>query len=345
MPDGIKEIAARLLPRIALHGEFKITPIPGGRNNRVYRLEAKDQVFLLKKYFESQYDSRDRLGHEWALLDYLWAFGCRYAARPILADRESYVTLMEFISGERITLGEVTANHIDHAIRFFEDLNRYRFETLGKNLPKASEACFSVPEHLSVAQSRVDRLTQIHSISDIDREAETFVQVELIPLWREIRDRIEDAIRRSEISGDPLPKEEQCISPSDFGIHNALQMANGGIRFVDFEYAGWDDPAKLMADFANQPDMMLDRALSRRFSDAVICKAECPEKLRTRARLLEPLYQTKWVCICLNEFLLHGQLRRTFTGVQGEDSLDRKLFQLERARMMLGRARVTFSNS
>ena len=41
-----------------------------------------------------------------------------------------------------------------------------------------------------------------------------------------------------------LPKETRCLSPSDFGFHNALLEATGKLRFVDFEYAGWDDPAK-----------------------------------------------------------------------------------------------------
>ncbi len=35
------------------------------------------------------------------------------------------------------------------------------------------------------------------------------------------------------------------VSPSDFGFHNALLDDGGAISFLDFEYSGRDDPAKL----------------------------------------------------------------------------------------------------
>ena len=43
------------------------------------------------------------------------------------------------------------------------------------------------------------------------------------------------------------------LSPSDFGFHNSL-FRNNKLFFFDFEYAGWDDPIKLMCDFILNPD-------------------------------------------------------------------------------------------
>ena len=41
---------------------------------------------------------------------------------------------------------------------------------------------------------------------------------------------------------------QRALSPSDFGLHNALRGQDGQLRFVDFEYFGWDDPVKLVSD-------------------------------------------------------------------------------------------------
>ena len=49
----------------------------------------------------------------------------------------------------------------------------------------------------------------------------------------------------------PFGETQQIFSPSDLGFHNILASTKekGRLFFLDFEYSGWDDPAKLLADF------------------------------------------------------------------------------------------------
>jgi hypothetical protein len=107
---------------------------------------------------------------------------------------------------------------------------------------------------------------------------------------------------------------------------------------VDFEYSGWDDPAKSIADFANQPDMLLDAQLGDLFRDHALSLFPDPDSLAVRLALLTPLYQVKWACICLNEFLPAGSARRAFTGLKTDEGLTRLAGHLERARTMAVRA-------
>lgn len=334
----LQELARRLLKHAGFSGEdFVLHPLPGGRNNRVFRLEGTDGEFLLKQYFHSPEDPRDRLGHEYRLLEYL--SGSPYAARPYASDPENYVALMEFIHGAPIGIVDVGIPHIDQAVGFFQDLNLRRLSAAGYALPPASEACFSLSEHIAATQQRIHRLENISPKLPVDIQAQQFVQDSLLPLWHAVRKRIESSLP-SNAQNEILPRSECCLSPSDFGFHNALQQTDGSIRFVDFEYAGWDDPAKLIADFANQPDMTLDQQLSNRFKSAILKTYADPEKLRLRVDLLEPLYQVKWTCICLNDFLTVGKSRRNFVGVNGNaPEIATKLFQLKRAEKMLDRAR------
>ena len=50
-----------------------------------------------------------------------------------------------------------------------------------------------------------------------------------------------------------LPVEQRTLSPSDFGFHNALRRPDGRVVFLDLEYFGWDDPAKMISDFLLHP--------------------------------------------------------------------------------------------
>src|SRR5690606_1492036 len=57
----------------------------------------------------------------------------------------------------------------------------------------------------------------------------------------------------------------RLLSPSDFGFHNMLRRDDGSLAFIDFEYFGWDDPAKLAADFLLHAGHKLTPALAARF--------------------------------------------------------------------------------
>jgi hypothetical protein len=338
-------LCARLVERAA-HGKLlHFAPIAGGRNNKVFRAETSKGVVLFKSYFYHPQDTRDRLGQEFSFLEYLQKAGCTFAARPILQDPETHTSLMEFMAGDRPALDQITTWHIEQAITFYLAANQPEKRPFSVSLPMASEACFSLQQHAGMTQRRVDRLSQMQVESDVDREAQAYVKNELLATWQNVR----AVLQRATASGVSLERElmveERVLSPSDFGFHNSLHQVGMGLRFVDFEYAGWDDPAKLIADFANQPDMILPRALSDLFQKAVVAHDPNPERLRLRVRWLEPLYQVKWACICLNDFLQLGRSRHAFTEGEREDHQQRRTFQLSRSRMMLARAQESLQHS
>ena len=98
----------------------------------------------------------------------------------------------------------------------------------------------------------------------------------------------------------PLDRSKQTLSPSDFGFHNAIEKKNKTIKFIDFEYFGWDDPAKLIADFCFHPGMKLPPNLKEGWIDGAIdiYGGDVSERLR----LIWPLVGLSWCLILLNEF-------------------------------------------
>jgi hypothetical protein len=46
-----------------------------------------------------------------------------------------------------------------------------------------------------------------------------------------------------------LREHARTVCPSDFGFHDALRTPSGRLISLDFDYFGWDDPARLAAIF------------------------------------------------------------------------------------------------
>jgi hypothetical protein len=126
----------------------------------------------------------------------------------------------------------------------------------------------------------------------------------------------------------------RCLAPSDFGFHNALITDNGAIKFIDFEYAGWDDPGKMVADFFCQPERPVPFDFFEDFAQRVAFTTSDPKWHHRRFRLLLPVYRLKWCMIRLNDFLAVGGQRRRYACQEVEED-QRKRHQLESSRVAL----------
>jgi len=139
-------------------------------------------------------------------------------------------------------------------------------------------------------------------------------QHDLIKTWDAIRCSTLEQAHNLQIGLNvKIGRGDRCLSPSDFGFHNALRLANGQLRFIDFEYAGWDDPAKMVCDFFANPGFPVPKRYLNRAIKVVSKGVAHPKHIRQRIQLLMAVYQIKWCCIMLNEFLPVGMVRRLFS--------------------------------
>jgi hypothetical protein len=330
----LEDGCALLLEAVGLGGTFRLEAIAEGANNRALRVEREGESLLLKSYFQHPDDPRDRLATEFAFCEFARRHGVAVVPRPIAADRTRGIALYEFIEGRRLEPSEVDSGAVAQALEFFRALNRHRHAADAATLADGSEACFSIAEHLKCVDSRVRRLATLDLPTELDREASALVRESLVPAWESIA----GAVRQCH--GPDLDRRlgpgDRCLSPSDFGFHNALRESSGRLRFLDFEYAGWDDPAKLVCDFFCQPALPAPRASFDAFAAAVVEDRPQAERDRRRIQGLFPVYQIKWCCILLNDFLPLGRARRRFARSEADPDL-RKAEQLEKARRALGR--------
>ncbi len=237
------------------------------------------------------------------------------------------------------------ADAVDQAVAFFAGLNRHKLDTAARQLPSGSEACFALSQHLACVERRMTRLQQLDDASPLGREADAWIQGKLDPAWQRVR---EGVVRQAAACGlaidAPIADRDRCLSPSDFGFHNAILADDGRLRFVDFEYAGWDDPAKTVCDFLCQPKLPVPEAHAARFTQGVVSGLSDAAAHYQRISLLLDVYRLKWCCIMLNEFLPVAGQRRNFARDAGSQE-ERKRTQLEKADRALQRIEKSCGSS
>jgi len=333
--DCRDEKVADLLEQAGLRGEFDLIPLEGGANNKVFRVDLPETRLLYKEYFKHPDDPRNRLRNEFSFIHFAWHNGIRALPMPLAQDPEGHCALFQFIPGRKLEPREVTRDRAQEALRFFQQVNEFKDQTDADMIPQASEACYTTADHCACVERRLARLEKIEHASDLDKDAATLVRTHLLPMWKEIRTNVTKQCRRLKTAEDvPLIQKDHCLSPSDFGFHNALLTPEGAVKFIDFEYAGWDDPAKTVCDFFCQPEKPVPNANFEMFARGVASDLSAPEMHLERFRLLLPVYRMKWCCIMLNDFLPAGASRRQFA--KGEAScIERKQTQLAKARRAL----------
>jgi hypothetical protein len=330
--DRLKS-ARRLLARIGCT-DHTLTRLAGGANNQVYRVDCRTSKLVLKLYSTHPDDRRDRLGAEYPFSEFAWKHGIRCIPQPIACDKANRLAAYSYVPGRKLSRTEVTTAAARQAARFFVRLNRLRRREGAADLPDASEACFSIDAHLRLVAGRVERLKQIEPADKVDDQAARFVRRELTPVARCL---LSAAGQRAANPDSDIAAEDRCISPSDFGFHNALRRPNGRIAFLDFEYAGWDDPAKTVCDFFCQPRYPAPMQSLKSFIDELRGQFPQHHELVERIHFLLPVYRIKWCCIMLNEFLPAGRHRRLLAQNTVDEAAARRR-QLQQAREALRHA-------
>ncbi|NOX34935.1 MAG: aminoglycoside phosphotransferase family protein [Deltaproteobacteria bacterium] len=287
----------------------EIIPLQGG-NNRVYRLIADNDQYILKRYYVSHDDHRSRLSAEYIFLEFVREISVRNVPKPVFCDPARHLALYQYIEGKKPGKNEIGKMHVINALNFIEAIN-IRNDTDTRSalrIGMASDYCPHIREYVNSVNERVKRLSLISFDAQINKRAKEFIFNTVIPEWEKIKAKIRNSKRKY----PDLLEADLILSPSDFGFHNSIVNPAGDIFFIDFEYAGWDDPLKMVCDFFCQPE----RPVPLKYLEYFIERTErmvCPAyDFRGKIMLLLPLFRIKWCCIVLNDFLNIDFKRRQY---------------------------------
>lgn len=322
---AVIEFAKRALGFDVVH----LTPVTGGANNRVFRITEEGTDAIIKAYHHSDSDQRDRFTAE----QRFYHLQLPSTPKPLAWDNENRLAAFEFIRGRKLSTDEVSEPDILQCIEWICRLQKARGHPSSGDIALAADACISIEDHVRLVERRLNRL--IDEQSDHE-EFRSFVTHALAPHIEDLAARVRE--EAGAIIDLPLPLDFQILSPSDFGFHNAVKDDADQLWFFDFEYAGWDDPAKLLCDFFCQPQIPVSSSYAGLFIDRVK-QITGDEALPDRFKMLLPLHAAKWACILLNEFVASDAQRRQFAGLP-----DRRDAQMAKAHRMLALS-VSFNSA
>ncbi len=307
-----------------------------GNNSRVYQfgIKGSNGSHIAKFYFQHPLDNRNRLEVEFNSLKFLLANGIRNVPRPLIADKKTGCAVYEALDGRRINRGDISMMLIREATQFLSNLKSLSLLPASKSLPDASDAFFSFKEAVTIIRQRLLRLDSVIGESLTDIKLITFLKKEFLPAFNTILGWFEKE-RPEYMSNHVLEKSKQTLSPSDFGFHNALKTTDGSLSFFDFEYFGWDEPAKMILDFLLHPAMKLAEIHKKQFVKDLLEIFDGDVSLPGRLAFYYPLCGLIWCMILLNEFIPQDMKRRRFSACDHYEEEDIKKDQLMKAGNML----------
>jgi hypothetical protein len=314
----------------------------GGANNVVARVGMGPETLLAKIYFTHPRDLRERLGTEFNTLTFLWASGIRCVPKPVAMDRNQHLGLYEFIPGKRLVSGQVGWNDVQQLGALLGEMWAVRNRPGAEKLPNASEAHFSLGKYRDHVAARLERVEAALAADSVTSPVRKLVRTQIRPGFEKLDRFVEK--RAADYGIDPaveLAQNLRTISPADHGFHNVLRQRDGRLVFLDFEYAGWDQPAQMLANACLQPEVPLPPDFRKPFLKEMLKQLRGDDQLLYRLRLLFPLLSLKWSLIMLNEFLPVSDQRRSFAGANAEA---RRAAQLEKSQRQLDAALQAAAN-
>ncbi len=273
-----------------------IRHLSGGGNNHLFRSSTASRTIVIKRYREQNFGAKvARRDAEITLLRHAAAVAPAYVPQLVGTHGTLGMIAMTAIEGVPYQSGEaVSAADLQAAVSFYRELNADQ-DRIREYPVSAREGFLSIAEHILHIEDRLSRLNVKHLPVELRVPAQRVLD--------EVRASFDSLVRTAEtrtpssaLWGNLDPDLRQ-VSPGDFGFHNAVRGATGPV-FIDFEYAGTDDPAKTLADFFLQPKVPVDAAAFDMIASAFAVRI--PEDyLKRRAWILGRVLSFKWKSIIL----------------------------------------------
>ena len=287
------------LPEFAVHwarelgtGAETLVALKGGINSRVYRCGSLKGTFVVKGYQPAADGQRDRFKAEVEFLEYAAEVATGFVPKLLHVDESRRCLVLENLEGQPFQEGDTPRQtEIECAVEFFRRLNTNL--TLASTMVQfqAAEGYLSLTAHLQNVEDRLSGMSTAH----LPAEGKSLGQQVLDRLRDDYAVLVRQTHKRLAQGNipDAIDAQERCVSPSDFGFHNALRTAQG-VRFIDFEFAGWDDPAKAVVDFCLQPKVPVTAS---QFLLLLALPLAVQKQVRERCHCLLPILRLKWACI------------------------------------------------
>ena len=300
-------------------------------NSCVYQVETNmKNKYALKQYPSPFLDKKKRLKTEIMATQLL--LKTELCSIPYKWDVDLNIAIFYWIEG--ISIKTIRENFFYQLYELTEVLWKMS-RNLSLKIPYAAESCRKYEDICNQIDKRFNELMLIEHF-----ELRNFLIEEFKPLLDSTKQFSFERWPANNIDKN-LDRTLLTFSPSDFGFHNALQINENKIKFIDFEYFGLDDPVKLICDILWHPGMTMTKKQKKLCTKQLINIFQKDIFLIQRLNAAFPLYGLRWALIILNEFLPQKWLIRTHANKSKNSNKELILLkQLEKASLICKKVNI-----
>ena len=216
-----------------------IDRVKGRGNSEVYKILINNKKCILKIY--PQLEEFNRAETEYSSLKLLKDLSVPYLQTPVGYDKDLDIAIYDYIHGDKVS--NYGSGDIKQMISLLSELNKPHVRDKFSNFNLASNACLS---GFDIEVQIKNRLNNLDSAINKHTDLKLFIQDKFIPAFHKLLNWSKKNWPNN--YNEKLSQSDLILSPSDFGFHNSIRVNSGKIFFHDFEYFGWDDPVKIIAD-------------------------------------------------------------------------------------------------
>ncbi len=298
--------------------DINIVGIEGGRNSRIYRIENAGKTYALKFFRSDKNGKKVRWEAETTALELFSRNEITSTPKIIAKDQGRNCVLMEWIDGEKVH--EYGVKEMYDVMKFIQKVHGIALRTKDCEVRRATDATLTGNDIVNQINTRLDRIESSRSkYPQLDK----FIDQNFMPIFNEVSTWAQEEYKRCGLNFDEdIAFEQRTLSIVDFGFHNIL-CKDDNYYFLDFEFFGWDDPVKLVADTLQHPGMNLNDEKKQALFDGFINIFGKDEKFFSRLKSLYPLFGLKWCMIMLNPFQPGYQLLKSNGDTERSKQLER----------------------
>jgi hypothetical protein len=229
-----------------------IMPILGSANSTVYKINTRKDNFFLKIYpnEELKYDQTSRFTRETNFLAYLNTALIKNTPKLVYKSEKDQVILTSWVNGDEIK--KISINSLRAMVNFTAECNKNSHIIDAQRITQAKDSWRSSSIAVNDIRSRWENLmTGVTNDKKKMHEVQEFLKVR--NLSEMIKHEVDLFEKKTSKCHWQTSTIKQILSQSDMSINNT-KRDGCEFSFFDFEYAGWDDPAKLATDILCHPD-------------------------------------------------------------------------------------------
>ena len=258
----------------------------GGINSFVEETESScGEKIIYKKY---KNNNRERIERETNFLIEQERNNLRNVPLLLESNKEEGWITMTYLEGEKVTeMDEKTAHAIS---KFLKEINNNK---MNSKLGYAKDAYLSKYDLIKDIRRREEAYVRAKR-KKVNIEFDKWVNEKLILQAQKEMNMIK------EMNFWETQRNGLIVSPSDIGLHNIIKNEEK-YYFIDFEYAGLDNPNKTILDLICQPNHNMDKAqedfLIKEIGELVFDK---DKEWRENLERMRKIFVIKWCFIMMN---------------------------------------------